>query len=275
MSQCPWARWTSWWPLRAFAIRESRTVEFYSHVAGLKELYPILPAKELALPWRTESAHRAAEWAKDYTRSTHGAAHKCSGIMGFVQMGWVVTAWHDFVVVTNGDGKTLEWKFSADRILHSALDGPPLGMFAPPLFGDLPSTPLPPNTVQSVLKVHTPWFYSVPKGWGLLMVPLDYSAESRFTSAIGVLNPRISRQVNPILYWHVLKGETLVRAGTPLCRMIPIRLDTPLNTVVRDATDEEVQYQKFMALISTSTWQRNHGILGKIADTLRGSLSFK
>lgn len=270
MSSCPWSWITRWFP-----ARHSPTVEFYSKIPDLKDAYPILSAKELPLPWRTESAQRAAIWMKDYSRPTHGAAHKCSGIVGFTQMGWVVTAWHDFVVVTNGDGKTLEWKLTSPTMFNHYLEGPPLGMFAPPLFGDLATSPLSENTVQSVLKIHTPWFYSVPAGWGLLMLPLDYTKEHRFTSAIGVLNPRISRQVNPILYWHVMSGETLVRAGTPLCRMIPIRLDTTWHTIVRDATEEEVNYQKFLSVISNSTWQRNHRIMGKIADTLKGRLFFQ
>lgn len=265
MSSCPW----SWFTKR---VRPKQTIEFYSKVPGLKEIYPIKPAKELPLPWRAESMKRSAEWEKDYMRPTHGAAHKCSGIMGFVQTGWVVTAWHDFVIVTNGDGKTLEWKFANERFLSATLEGAPLGVFGPALFGELPMTPLPASTVQSVLKVHTPWFYSVPDGWGLLMLPLDYTKETRFTSAIGVLNPRISRQINPILYWHVMKGETLVQAGTPLCRLFPIRLNTAWDTVVRDATPEEVEYQKFLTIISNSTWQRSHRILGQIADTLKGKL---
>lgn len=270
MTGCPWTRLMSW-----FSFRQPVTVEFYSKVAGLNELYPILPAKELSMPWRTESAQRTAEWSKDYTRATHGASHKCSGIIGFAQMGWVVTAWHDFVIETNGDGKSLTWKLTNDRMLTTTLKGEPLGKFLPQLFGDLPSSPLPPNTVQSVLKVHTPWLYSVPSGWGLMMLPLDYTKESRFTSAIGLLNPRISRQVNPVLYWHVLNGETLIKAGTPLCRLVPVRVDTTFTTVIRDATLDEIQYQEFLTIISSSTWKRNHRLLGKIADALQGRLTFR
>ena len=44
-----------------------------------------------------------------------------------------------------------------------------------------------------------------------------------FAAAHGILDPMQSHEINLQLFWNVLEGETLIRAGTPLAQYIPIK----------------------------------------------------
>ena len=78
-----------------------------------------------------------------------------------------------------------------------------------------------PNTLETVIKIQTPWFVEVPKGYSLLMMPLPYSDDKRFTAATGLL--RGNQPLNVQVFWHCLNSEEIIPAGTPLNQMILIK----------------------------------------------------
>ena len=55
------------------------------------------------------------------------------------------------------------------------------------------------------------------------MMPVHYNNEDRFFSATGILDSRYGYNINIQLFWKKQHGETLVKAGTPLCHIIPMK----------------------------------------------------
>lgn len=251
-----WRRLTQW-------FRSTPTIEFRTSVEGLEEFYPILPAKHVPFPWVEDSRKHAEKVKPSYGNIPQGGAHKCSGIHQLQSFGWVLTTWHDLYIETNGDGKTFSANFPA-VINAKTVPVHPVGHFEPELYGGLPTVKFAAPTLQTIIKIHTPWTFLAPRGWGLLMLPMSYSSETRFTCATGVLNPKMTRSLNPVLYWHVLKGKTVIKAGTPLCYLLPIRVEGFPSMTMRALTDTETRLETFRSLIMDGTWARNYKNLEKL-----------
>lgn len=235
-------------------------VDFYTNVEGMDTTYPIIKASEVEMPWMGESRKRFATARKDFTKGKQTGAHMCSGIVHLMQTGWVLTTWHDFVIKTYAGSDNFDWAVPSGAV-NNAVNSNAVGSFAPNQFGDFAK--LPPQTLKTVVKLHTPWRFHMPKGWGLMMSPLQYVNETRFSSSVGIIDPTINNELNPILYWHVLDGETLVKAGTPLCHLIPIKLDQEFDFVVRDRTEKEATWTNFYRLAYDSMFVTNRKVLSK------------
>ena len=55
------------------------------------------------------------------------------------------------------------------------------------------------------------------------MLPIAYPDTFNFTSAIGILNPEISTQLNFQMFWNEKdEKEIVIPAGTPLGHLIPL-----------------------------------------------------
>jgi len=65
--------------------------------------------------------------------------------------------------------------------------------------------------------------------------PVHYTGESRFTTATGILDPFISCELNIAMYWHVLQGREILKAGTPILQIIPI----PRNLIIPEPISSE------------------------------------
>lgn len=258
----------SWWPFTSKS--QELSVTFLSLTPHLEDVYPLVPSKDVSLPWLKEAEQEANQFQNDFTHGRiHGGAHKCSGIIGLHHKGWILPAWHDFVIETNGDGESFISHLPSSAA-NEVVRNKAIGHFAPSKFGSLPSTPLAKNTLRGIVKLHTPWTFRITSGWGLMMMPLEYVKEHRFTSATGLINPRISQQINPILYWHVLNGSTLIKAGTPLCRLVPVPINDRWTMTMRQATMQERDYFYAQHIITGNRWSRAHGVLGRLYDKVVG-----
>ena len=262
----------SWWPFKQKT--EPLSVSFLSLLDHLEDIYPIYPSPELVLPWMAESEREGADRYRDRSGTRRGGIPaKCSGIVGLHQRGWIIQSWCDIVITTNGDGHSFKSHTALPvDVMRSVTQMPPVGEFHAALYGNLPSAPLPANTLKSIVKIHLPWTFRMTPGWGLLMLPLEYVKEPRFTSAIGVINPKISPQLHSILYWHVLNGQTVIKAGTPLCRVLPINLQDKWTSESRRATPEEQAFFEAHRLFTSVQYQRPHGVLGRFYERVQSKL---
>lgn len=224
---------------------------FYSIDDAITHTYPIRPAREFEMPWVSKVKENFQNTRKDYSLKKHIGTHMCSGIMNLVSNSWILTTWQDIVIRTNGDGESL------DAIVpsHSPNGVPAVGVFGGDQLGYY--TNLPPNTLKQQIKINLPWCFHAPDGWGLMYLPLQYHGESRFTSAVGVVNPVGGNQLNSILFWHVMEGDTLIKAGTPLCYLYPIKLDSNFDFEVRTVNEKEDRFEKSRSLLLSSAWINN------------------
>lgn len=253
-------RLTDWLP-----IRRQPKVEFFSYLRGLETAYPVLPSSDMNIEWRPDSAHRTKELSKNFDADNHVGTLRCSGIVQMTQVGWLLTTWHDFVIRTNGDGRSVRWAVPNKSVFHAIGNADPITTFHPHQYADLKGAQLPAQTMKSLVKVHTPWRFRISRGWGLLMLPLSYTSEARFTAAVGVVNQRYADQLNPVLYWHVMNGETLVKAGTPLCQILPIPLSMA-PPVIRSITKNELRFERIYSFVHRGTWSRNRKLLNELMD---------
>jgi len=206
-------------------------IRFYSLTPGVVDLFPIVRSSTVERPYRSSQTYEGVPPSKN-----------CPAINKIVGSGWIVPAPADFIIDTNGDGTTIQWlepyrfKRSSDInessyvVLHSWHQ-------TDPLVDD------PEKTVRTVVKLETPWRVDMSDDYVLLQLPVTYNKESRFTAAIGVLDPEYGYTVNVQLFWNVKEGRTLVKAGTPLCQLVPVLKDalSPgfYDVIIDNATEQD------------------------------------
>jgi hypothetical protein len=110
-----------------------------------------------------------------------------------------------------------------------------------------------PNSLANVLKIQTPWRCHVPEGYYLQESNMPYSNEKRFTTVPGFFSREHGvAQINIQLLWHVLKGTTVIKAGTPLAHYMLIPKDQP-ELVSMAATPKQIALDK----VTTTELQRH------------------
>ena len=228
-------------------------IEFYTVVEGIELTHPPIPISEVKMSWIKRSQDFLRTQIKDDPVQTITAAHLCSGIRNLISTGYAITAWHDIEITTYGDGSQFTWYVPGTNIQSMGLKEDPISSFPPKIYGD--HAVLPPQTLKTIIKIPTPWRVRMPKGWGLMFVPAHYSDENRFTSLVGVLDTEISTSLNAVLYWHCLNEKIVIKAGTPLFYVVPIKLDDELDVTVRVATEKERKWETVSRTVRDSVFK--------------------
>ncbi len=226
--------------IKKFFNKQKPHLRFYSLYPGVADVYPIFQASKLPRNFTKNQPPPQVE-------RLEANVAKCPGIRKVAMTGWVVPAPADFIIRTNGDGVSFEWrepiKFDKEMpgtesyiMMHTESQ-------TVPVLDDVE------NTLRTTVKVETPWRVDASDDIVLLQLPLTYANEPRFTAAHGILDPMQSHVINLQLFWNVLEGETLIRAGTPLAQYIPIKR-SELNysaydhSVASQPTEVDIQREK-------------------------------
>lgn len=196
---------------------------FHTAEDYIAELYPIQPASSYFSSNRKRLAKAATTQAKNNSPFGVGSStHLCSGLRGLLDSCWVISAPIDIALDTDGDGQTINWE------VPMVLDpqSPTVQFFEANMWADVVSK-FKLGTSKTLLKIHTGWSVDLPKNHSLMFLPLDiFGEENRFTPFSGPLQAgRAPTMINPILYWHVLHGSEIIKAGTPLCLLKLVKDD--------------------------------------------------
>lgn len=230
-------------------FNKPKKIEFHTHVNGLEKMCPIVPASEEKIPnWVRLAAQEHNRQAQDLQNMTGRVqnVNRCPGIRHLLQRGYVVRAWIDFLVKTNGDGESMTWN-TPDANLESLIGFPPMVFHTKEAFSDYFER-WPEDVNRTLLKLHFPWQFSLPKGYVFLMLPWSYGDDQRFEACSGILDPDHNCEINIQLYWRVLNGAELVKKGTPLAHLIPVPKDEVFETNIRVSTEEEKTFKKIRAI---------------------------
>jgi|TARA_R110002153_G_scaffold254677_1_gene413146 hypothetical protein len=148
----------------------------------------------------------------------------------------------DYKITTNGDLSSYEWR--VPRTVEDVITGGevPVDCFLADVWGE--HVDLPDNTLKTIIKFNTYWGVSLPKGWGLMISPSTYFEENRFTATSGLLAPEQASQVNIPVFWHVLDGTAVIKAGTPLALLTLVQLDKKPDYLLRVKTEKDFFEQK-------------------------------
>lgn len=208
-------------------------IRFYSTFPGVMDLYPPIRSVELKRPF-----------TKSETPPNVRPVKQCPGILKIASTGWIITAPADFVIQTTGDGASFSWREPIQ--FDKGMPGTESYIASHDSSQTDPILDSAEDTLRTVIKVETPWRVECSDDIVFMQLPVTYNNESRFQAAIGILDPRYSHVVNVQLFWKQLNGETLIRAGTPLCQYIPIkRKDLQYNSFdVSIENADELDYQK-------------------------------
>jgi hypothetical protein len=221
-------------------FRKKSWIRFYSLERYVQDLYPLIPTSQLKRSWMKDEVKKNV-----CPFSGTQSSSNCPGIKQWSRLGWVLRAPADFVIVTNGDGTTFQWEvphlfngnnsYISDHVPEQTI----------------PILDSPRDTLKTTVKVETPWRIRASDDIVLIQTHVHWNNEPRFTAATGILDPRYALQANAQLFWHVLNGETCIKAGTPLVQYIPIPrkyIERNWYDVYVDNADEEDMYleQSFM-----------------------------
>jgi hypothetical protein len=195
-----------------------KKIEFYSKVPGLPDLFPIVDAKD-ALPKWAKAARDSYVKKKEQTTGRINHIYQCPGIFDLFNHGYVIPMWHDVVITTNGNPDEFGWTIPSTDLTEfdketSIIENQTNG------FGSV--LPIKPWSLNTLIKVNTPWNVVAPRGVKFLIIPIAYPDSFEFESSIGILDPGYSNEINIQLYYNVHKGDVLIKAGTPLAHIIPL-----------------------------------------------------
>ena len=195
-----------------------KKIEFVSKIPGVVDLYPIVEAKD-CLPRWAESARNNYIQNKKTQQGRFNHIYQCPGIFDLMTQGYIVPMWHDVIISTNGNPDEFGWTVPTSEILELNTDTDIIENQTNGL-GSL--MPIKPWSLNTLIKINTPWNIIAPKNVKLLILPIAYPDRFEFESSIGILDPGYSNEVNIQMFYNVAKGDVTIKAGTPLAQIIPL-----------------------------------------------------
>jgi hypothetical protein len=200
-------------------------ITFHCKLPEVLERYPILPAKSVKFNWVKQSSINYKKIVEERgTYESIAGTVKCPGLHSIMQKGWILTSWFDLTIRTyenekdrfdyivptsigsylqeyNYNQKLINW-FSASEVALRV--------------------PVPDNSLQTLVKISTPWTVDIPKGMSLLMMPIPYPDNPNFSAVHGILESGDFYDINAIIQIHKTPGELFIPAGTPLCQLLVV-----------------------------------------------------
>lgn len=215
-----------------------RKIEFFNIVQGVADAYPIIKSSEYKPTWVSVCKQKYEEKKVKMDGDKFFHTYRCPGIFDLMGQGYMVTCPWDVTIETNGDGEDFRWRVPAPDIATMLGDDPIQGHMSNAIADTLPVKQ---GRLRSIIKFTTGWNMIAPPGVKFIIIPLPYPDTFEFESATGILDPGISTELNAQLYWNVINGRHTVKAGTPLCQVIPLT-DERFEIVVRNATPDDYNW---------------------------------
>lgn len=227
----------------------NKKITFYSLVPGLADAYPIILAKNYRPKWVENSRNDCVQKTKEVIVKDFAHVHHCPGIFELFQEGYIVPMWHDLLIETNGDKKSYRWQVPTDSVINWMSDVPLINHHD----SAAQFIPYPDNAMKIIMKFNTPWRVITPKDVKLLIMPLSYPDEQKFSSVTGILDPALSNELNIQLFWHAINERVLIKAGTPMLHVIPLT-EKKYEMVCRYKDHWDGLWQLKKKFISGSSW---------------------
>jgi hypothetical protein len=192
-------------------------IKFYCLLPGLEKTMPIVPSGQIDFNW-------VAKARKFFSNNPDGPiTTKCPGIFSVLNTGWIQRTYMDITIETFGDKEHLWVNTEIDQ-RNATIQGQKyldhyVSWHWADQFGNFREDCT--DTLKTLIKIQSPWFVDIPKGYSLLMMPVPYNDDTRFTAATGLLKGK--HPLNVQLYWHCLNSKEVIKAGTPISQMILIK----------------------------------------------------
>ena len=146
---------------------------------------------------------------------------KCPGIIDVVHQGWILRAWQDILIDTSEDGLSYTWQTPFNE--QQAHGIPSVTVHQPQELVDFFQYWDSPTKL--IFKLNVAWQCKVPKGYGLLTLPVAYADEDRFETVPGIHRHEYGwAMLNPQIKWKAPPGKMLIKAGTPLAQFVLVEM---------------------------------------------------
>jgi hypothetical protein len=221
------------------------TVKFYALNDEAINRNSLVRASKVDFEWFNRAKRELdAEYPPDKFPHYPPKIYKCPGISSIIGTGWILKTYIGFTIETNGDGESFKLQPDENykKFANNVSDGSYVDVHLPHQLADFKK--FRENELRTVFKVNCPWVVDIPEGYSLLMMPVAYSDETRFTAATGLLKGK--QNLNVQLFWHCLNSKEHIPAGTPLNQFILIKnehVDYTIskiekgNTILKDIFD--------------------------------------
>jgi hypothetical protein len=221
------------------------SVKFYSDFPEISDQYPIIPAREYKRSWVRNCAKSFARYKEKMNNSRSLiTATKCPGMRNVMEKGFIVQSWFDFTIeTTDKDFKVFYPDNLETHLKNIGYQNPLVNSF------DTKYSPLQiptGNSLPHIIKIWTPYHFEVPKGYELLVLPIQYDDNLSFSACTGSISG-FEIDFNVHVFWHEKNTRIHIPAGTPLCQLVPIKSSSiDLNTLPStDKVKSEVKKRKF------------------------------
>lgn len=224
-------------------------ITFFSSIDGVADAYPITPASAHIPAW----VHQVRAELKSSPDKRGMTLARCPGIMDLMRTGYIVTAPYDMDIEVNNDVIAY-----VNPVMEEILGKPPVQVQ-----GDIAvHLPKRPWSNANILKINTPWH--IKASCKFLMIPITYTDNFGFEANIGILDPSVSSEINIQGYINGA-GVLQIKAGDPLCQLIPLVDGEPVATI-RDANDADKRWLRTRKYINNATWILKRGIVKRLYD---------
>jgi hypothetical protein len=215
-------------------------IQFISLIEGIEETMPVIPASEQKYGWVKRAGALTKELNKSQIGTKHHSTLKCPAIFQFRNNGFIVRLPFDIKIKINSEldyewhhqHQTPGWLSNTgvmkEFVTHHDIDL---------MYNFMSSWPQ--DTMKIILKLNLPWALRIPKGFDVLMIDAFYKDDNRFTVCPGIFESElgIGNLTVPVM-WHSTKGEFLIKAGTPIAQLVPIKKETVSHQNLNLTTDK-------------------------------------
>jgi hypothetical protein len=212
-------------------FKKKPKITFWADNEIISKVYPLVPSNKFIPEW-----YRKLPQFTDKSNTVK----RCPGIMKYLTHGYIVRTWLDVTIHTDVKHNNIKIEYTEDfrnigrkNVFNYFQTSPPITLMNEGTFGD--PNPFPDNTFKRILKWQLGWHAQAPKGFDIWFAPLQYHFNPNFTATIGMMDSRITEQLNIQVLWHPTESEVYIPAGTPLVQLIPVR---------REEIDHEILYDK-------------------------------
>jgi dUTPase len=184
---------------------------------------------------------------------------RCAGIRRLFVSGWVVKTWQDIHLEVHDDGSFFwstpldqnDLRLGAINSSYNYIASHPKSLF---------NTAKILNDTKIILKLQSPIFARIPKGYSMLQVGVPYQEQTNFTTAPGIFESSYGFfELNVQLFWH-RSGKFVIEAGTPIAHLLLIK-DEQTRVEFRDATEGDLKILRAQSILKGASKTGKHRVI--------------
>lgn len=202
---------------RMKSVIKTEEIEFLCEEIDHNVIPEPYPARKLMPDWFKNLPPKIGKENK----LTNSTIKRCPPFLDAMTLGWIIPLAADIEIVTNNDASGLNFK---SLFYKPILESHNHQQLNPPGGPNHPTFPKPP------MKFLNYWLIKVPKDYSVLFVPPLNRPDTRFQCISGMVDcDGYFEYINFPFTFNIPNYTGIIKAGTPLVQVIPIKRETLLT----------------------------------------------